>query len=101
VGGKLVNKNNMIKLKNIINESKKPVLKEGEESQERYMFYNNIKQMDWQTSKLSELDPKQVDDILRNGHDWMEDHIAVAKENLDQVFHFLMREIHKNDNQAK
>jgi hypothetical protein len=29
---------------------------------------------------------------LDNGHDWAQDHIAEAKNNMDQVFDFLMNE---------
>jgi hypothetical protein len=36
------------------------------------------------------LDPVMVDGILQNGHDWAEDHIATAKESIDQVTHFFM-----------
>ncbi len=30
---------------------------------------------------------------LNNGHDWAQDHIAESKNNLDQVFDFMMNEI--------
>ena len=33
--------------------------------------------------------------VLQNGHSWAEDHITVAKENMDQVFDFLMNELNK------
>ena len=33
-----------------------------------------------------------VEDILDHGHDWAQDHIAEAKNNMDQVFDFLMNE---------
>ena len=38
------------------------------------------------------MDPKQIEDILNNGHDWADDHIATAKENMDQVYDFLINE---------
>jgi hypothetical protein len=34
----------------------------------------------------------EIDTILDNGHDWAQDHIAEAKNNMDQVFDFLMNE---------
>ena len=34
--------------------------------------------------------------ILENGHDWAQDHIAEAKNNMDQVFDFLMNESKKD-----
>jgi hypothetical protein len=34
-----------------------------------------------------------LNQILENGHDWAQDHIAEAKNNMDQVFDFIMNEI--------
>jgi hypothetical protein len=57
-----------------------------------YMFFSNLEQMIRQAKLLLELDPMDVEELLCNGHDWADDHIAVAKENLDQVFDFMMNE---------
>ena len=46
---------------------------------------------------LLELDENVVDQIIQNGHDWADDHISVAKENLDQVFDFMMNETKKSN----
>jgi hypothetical protein len=40
-----------------------------------------------------------VESILENGHDWAQDHIAEAKNNMDQVFDFLMNQT--NDTKKK
>ena len=37
-----------------------------------------------------------VEDILENGHDWAQDHISEAKNNMDQVFDFLMNETERD-----
>jgi hypothetical protein len=57
------------------------------------MFFSNLEQMNRQTELLMDLDPSQVEGILENGHDWAQDHIAEAKNNMDQVFDFIMNEI--------
>jgi hypothetical protein len=57
------------------------------------MFFSNLKQMKRQIELLMELDQNKIEKILQNGHDWADDHIAVAKNNLDQVFDFMMNEI--------
>ena len=67
------------------------VLKEQESP--NYMFFRNLEQLIRQANLLLELNPEVIDDILLNGHDWASDHITVAKENLDQVFDFMMNEI--------
>jgi hypothetical protein len=41
------------------------------------------------------MDPEMVEGVLENGHDWAQDHIAEAKNNMDQVFDFLMNESKK------
>ena len=56
----------------------------------RYMFFSNLEQMRRQCDLLLDLDQKMVEGILENGHDWAQDHIAEAKNNMDQVFDFLM-----------
>ena len=59
---------------------------------QNYMFFSNLEQMISQAQQLLELDPMKVEQILQDGHDWADDHITVAKENLDQVFDFMMNE---------
>ena len=66
------------------------------EQSDRYMFFSNLEQMRRQCDLLLELERDMVDSILDNGHDWAQDHIAEAKNNMDQVFDFLMNET-KND----
>ena len=73
-------------LKKIVNK----VLQEQESP--NYMFFSNLEQIERQVKLLQELDPRIVDEILTNGHDWADDHITVAKENIDQVFDFMMNE---------
>jgi hypothetical protein len=46
-----------------------------------------------QIELLMELDREEIEGILQNGHDWADDHVAVAKNNLDQVFDFMMNEV--------
>ena len=57
---------------------------------ENYMFFGNLKQMKRQIEIMLEMDPRMVDQILQTGHDWADDHISEAKQNVDQVFDFFM-----------
>jgi len=68
----------------------------SEQESERYMFFSNLEQMRRQCDLLLDLDRDMVEGILSNGHDWAQDHIAEAKNNLDQVFDFLMNETKKD-----
>ena len=63
------------------------------EHSSRYMFFSNLQQIKRQCEYLLEFDESQIEEILEDGHDWAQDHIAEAKNNMDQVFDFLMNEI--------
>jgi hypothetical protein len=84
----------VIKLKESdLTEIIKRVLSEGGDMKtNRYMFFSNLEQIKRQAELLLDLDENVINEILENGHDWADDHITVAKENLDQVFDFLMNE---------
>jgi hypothetical protein len=69
----------------------------NEDRTDRYMFFSNLQQMKRQCEMLLELDQNMVESILDDGHDWAQDHIAEAKNNMDQVFDFLMNETKKDD----
>ena len=72
----------------------KKVLKEEEEHRSnRYMFFSNLEQIKRQCEILLEKDEDDIESILENGHDWAQDHIAESKNNMDQVFDFLMNEL--------
>ena len=83
-------------IKKVIRETitDKPSRQEKESS--RYMFFSNLEQMRRQCDLLLDLDHKMVESILDNGHDWAQDHIAEAKNNMDQVFDFIMNESKKD-----
>ena len=70
----------------------------NEEENTRYMFFSNIEQMRRQCDILLEMDRSMVEEILEDGHDWAQDHISEAKNNMDQVFDFLMNETESEDN---
>ena len=85
----------------------KKIIKEGddmaddmEKGSSRYMFFSNLQQIKRQCEYLLKFDENQIEGILEDGHDWAQDHIAEAKNNMDQVFDFLMNEI-KGDGDEK
>ena len=44
----------------------------------RYMFFSNLKQIIRQCEELLELDEQEIEEMLNDGHDWAEDHIATS-----------------------
>jgi hypothetical protein len=74
------------------------LFEQDEPENDRYMFFSNLEQIHRQTGILLEKDPEMIHSILENGHDWAQDHIATAKESIDQVFDFIMNEEKGDDN---
>ncbi len=90
----MLNNINMKKIDYVV----RKVLKETHQEQSRYMFFSNLEQMKRQCDMLLEMDHSMIEEILQNGHDWAQDHISEAKNNMDQVFDFLMNETKSNGN---
>lgn len=67
---------------------------EEKNDKNNYMFFQNIDNMKRIIEEIENMNHDEVDDILMD-HDWASDHISVAGENLDQVFHFLSKKIKK------
>ena len=75
---------------------RKVIRETHEEKSQRYMFFSNLEQMRRQCDLLLDFDRSEVESILDNGHDWAQDHISEAKNNMDQVFDFMMNESKKD-----
>ena len=80
-----------MELNDLIKKHIKNVIKENEMT-ENYMFFGNLQQIHRQCEMLLKMDPKELDNIIKNGHDWADDHVSEAKNNMDQVFDFFMNE---------
>jgi hypothetical protein len=66
-------------------------LEESHEDLQNYMFFSNLESIKRKCEAILAMDFKSIDDLLNaGGHDWAADHIAVAKENVDQVENFLV-----------
>jgi len=85
-------------MRNIMNIDRiiRKVIREEHESS-RYMFFSNLEQMKRQCEMLLDMDKEEIENILEHGHDWAQDHIAEAKNNMDQVFDFIMNETNGDD----
>jgi len=54
-----------------------------------YMFFENLKIIKNAVDEMLQMSPTIVDQILSNGHDWAEDHIATSKDDVEEVYNFL------------
>jgi len=68
-----------------------------EERLENYMTFSNLEQIRRQADMLLKMDHAMIDEIIQKGHDWADDHISEAKNNMDQVFDFFMNEIRRRE----
>ena len=84
-------------MRNISQIIKKVLKEEDEKHSSRYMFFSNLQQMKRQCEMLLDMDEDEIESILENGHDWAQDHISEAKNNMDQVFDFLMNKTEGSD----
>jgi hypothetical protein len=60
------------------------------------MFFSNLEQIKRQCEKLLSMDKSMIDNIIQNRHDWADDHISEAKNNMDQVFDFFMGKVNED-----
>jgi hypothetical protein len=52
---------------------------------EHYMFFQNLKTIKHNIEEILSMDPSEVDAMISDGHDWAEDHIATAKDDVQEV----------------
>lgn len=69
----------------------------SEQELENYMTFSNLEQIRRQADMLLKMDPAVIDKIIQDGHDWADDHISEAKNNMDQVFDFFMNETKRQE----
>lgn len=60
---------------------------------QHYMFFNNLKTIKDRVDAMLAMCPMKVDAMLRNGHDWANDHIATSKDDVEEVFNWITAEM--------
>lgn len=74
---------------------------EHEEHEERghqhYMFFQNLLSIKHYIEEILSMDPDQVDDLLKNGHDWACDHIATSKDDIQEVVEWARNEMEQGE----
>ena len=87
----------MKKLDEIIKKHLQSLNEGSDEMHENYMFFSNLEQIHRQCEMLLNMDKKLLDRIIQDGHDWADDHVSEAKNNMDQVFDFFMNKTKSED----
>lgn len=60
---------------------------------ENYMFFGNLETIHRLIGIMLQMDPRQVDAKLKDGHNWALDHIATSKDDIEEVANFLIGEM--------
>ncbi len=63
-----------------------------EEAVKNYMFFANLESIVRFCEDILDMDKMKVDELLNNGHDWAEDHVAASLENIQQVYDWIYSE---------
>lgn len=61
--------------------------------QDSYMFFGNLQTLKRSIDHLLRMDQATVDRILANGHNWAEDHISTSKDDVEEVYNFLVNHV--------
>ena len=54
-----------------------------------YMFFSNLKAIKAAVDEMLAMDPREVDAMLGEGHDWAADHVATSKDDVEEVLGWL------------
>jgi len=68
------------------------------EQMDRYMFFSNLEQIRDQANELLKYDRNKVEQLLDDGHDWAQDHVASSTESIDQVYDFMKNNLNDETN---
>jgi len=64
----------------------------GKEKQQ-YMFFQNLASIKHYIEEIMKMNPDEVDNLLKNGHDWASDHIATSKDDIQEVADWIRNEM--------
>jgi hypothetical protein len=67
------------------------VQKRGEK--QHYMFFQNIASIKHYVDEILKMNPDEIDNLIKNGHDWASDHIATSKDDIQEVAEFIRNEM--------
>ena len=90
-----MNKNYNLFLSGLINEEKYELLESEKKEIKNYMFFNNLNTIKEKIDKMLAMDKFVVDEMISNGHDWANDHIATSKDDVEEVYNWLRSEHQK------
>lgn len=55
-----------------------------------YMFFQNLNTMKTQIEEMLSWSEEEIDNVLGKGHEWAVDHICTSKDDISEVYEFLL-----------
>jgi len=62
---------------------------ESKEDLKNYMFFSSLQSIKEKVDKLLEMDPREIDAMLDDGHDWASDHISSSRDDIEEVYNWI------------
>lgn len=90
-----MDKNYSLFLSGLITEEQYEKMDKEEKEIKNYMFFNNLQTIKDKIDKMLAMDKNTVDEMISNGHDWANDHIATSKDDVEEVYNWLHSEHQK------
>jgi len=70
-----------------------PVGEQKRDEKQHYMFFQNIASIKHYIDEILAMNPDEIDNLIKNGHDWASDHIATSKDDIQEVAEFIRNEM--------
>lgn len=64
-----------------------------DKTEPNYMFFGNLESIKRMIDEMVQMDAHEVDEILKNGHEWAVDHIASSLDDVQEVYSFIKNNI--------
>jgi hypothetical protein len=75
---------------------KKIIKEDSAIKMDNYMFFQNLREIKDKIDELLEMNLYDIDNTLSDGHDWASEHMATAKDDIEEVYNFLKHR-HKSE----
>lgn len=67
--------------------SQEPVM---DEDLKNYMFFSSLKVIKKKVEEILQMDPKEIDAMIEDGHDWASEHVITAKDDIEEVYNWII-----------
>ena len=55
-----------------------------------YMFFSSLKVIKKKVEEILQMDPREIDAMLEDGHDWASEHVITAKDDIEEVYNWII-----------